>query len=661
MKRLVFKKGLVAPSIAAKITDPNEDILFFYKTPIGFKTYCGFPITTNVFLRAVMNRLMPIGPKEVKLGGKVIYYLTGSSNLTINVSAKYGACTFVSRASEVYTSQTAIEYTAPLVMPSEGYDTINFAGFKLDVTLLSGVTITPSIVYPINGQSNVDNDTIIRSSAFSSSIDGDYHKTSTWQIATDKDFTNIIFNNYIKGSVTNPLTELSLNYLNNSSFKEMELLNDTWYYVRVKHNSSNYSKPVCFKTAKTPNVIQEVGYINNPDPVANGVFGHKVCMSNNGLVCVVAACTTGINGLIYIYRRSANNFAWVLDKKIEIPGIVGNVFSFTDITLNYTGSVIVISNSAINKVCIIDRQDNLEYTVSDIPNPSGLSGVNFGYSVGVSDYGSIILISALNIAASHPTGIGTVYQYSYVNRVLNLIGEVPNPNGVYNDFFGYRIAMDELGTNVFISAPTRDSLDGLIGGGEVFQYTITGETILASYVGNLPRPPVVDNIYDVGFGSSMAKDASVLGVAIAGSNIAKTTGETLAGRFRNRVHIYSGTTFSSLSLTKTIDDGYPVENSRDKFKYAFGLQLSFLNNFKLLAISDSRPTNDNAVSIYKNYQSTGWGLVNKLYPSNDLVLNTSSYRFNISISGARASYDLIVGDGAKTTNVSSDGSIYHYN
>ena len=85
---------------------------------------------------------------------------------------------------------------------------------------------TPSITSPTNGATNQGPNVTFTSSAFASSVTGETHTSSDWQLATDAGFTNIF------ASATNDA-------VNKTSWTVNNLTANTTYYARVRYKGSS--------------------------------------------------------------------------------------------------------------------------------------------------------------------------------------------------------------------------------------------------------------------------------------------------------------------------------------------------------------------------------------------------------------------------------------
>lgn len=93
-------------------------------------------------------------------------------------------------------------------------------------TTKSSYITTPSITSPTNGATNQGPNVTFTSSAFSSTVTGETHTSSDWQLATDAGFTNIF------ASATDDA-------VNKTSWTVNNLTANTTYYARVRYKGSS--------------------------------------------------------------------------------------------------------------------------------------------------------------------------------------------------------------------------------------------------------------------------------------------------------------------------------------------------------------------------------------------------------------------------------------
>lgn len=122
--------------------------------------------------------------------------------------------------------------------------------------------VTPSIVYPSQGQTAVETAPTLTSTAFSTvPVGQDTHQSSQWQIATDAGFSNIVFDSGV--STTNKT---------NVSVPAGVLSTNTVYYTRVRHTgaiigNSAWSATRTFTTTNQSVVTPTVNISGGPTSV----------------------------------------------------------------------------------------------------------------------------------------------------------------------------------------------------------------------------------------------------------------------------------------------------------------------------------------------------------------------------------------------------------
>jgi len=119
----------------------------------------------------------------------------------------------------------------------------------------------PVIAYPSNGSTELDSIVTFESNRFSMANSYDEHATSDWQIAVDINFSNIV-------------QETSYDPNHRTTWTVSELIQNTTYYVRVRHRSifsgsSEWSNPTIFVTRSQYKPAPPV--LESPEPDSNNV------------------------------------------------------------------------------------------------------------------------------------------------------------------------------------------------------------------------------------------------------------------------------------------------------------------------------------------------------------------------------------------------------
>jgi hypothetical protein len=170
------------------------------------------------------------GPLLLNADQTAIYTITNYDTFTnYNISVVYGS---VSRIDNV------ISYTAPAANGIAGFK-INDRVFNIAIGQM--FINKPVIQSPVNLSINLDSDVTFTTSLFDVVGGNDIHASSTWQLATDAGFSNLV-----DGVINSAINKLN--------WAVTGLIQNTTYYARVKHigvssGESAYSDIVQFHTA----------------------------------------------------------------------------------------------------------------------------------------------------------------------------------------------------------------------------------------------------------------------------------------------------------------------------------------------------------------------------------------------------------------------------
>ena len=341
------------------------------------------------------------------------YIITNyDSNVAYTVSTTYGT---VSISGDTVTYQPG---------PNPGMGGFDIIGTKFDITVLDTVVSKPSITSPGGGQVNVQPTLTVAASAFGSTNPLDGHYSSSWEIATDSNFTTIVRSAYASLTELTQWTPTVLDYY-------------TDYYVRVQYQGSHSLKTSAwslvgqFRTrAVTPEVNGPTSLtVNTTDnySITNydagitydlAALGGSVSRSGN-IITYTAPSTTGGGGFqvndltvnvtitpAYIQQPSINN---------PSPGSVMN-FSFTAISNVFTTvgeadshqasswEISTLDDSTFSAPVITSYNSTTNLTSWDV---TGLSP-STQYRIRVKYFGTVITESAWSGAV----GFATVSNYA---------------------------------------------------------------------------------------------------------------------------------------------------------------------------------------------------------------------------------------------------------
>lgn len=151
---------------------------------------------------------------------------------------------------------------------------------------------TPRVLSPTEGQTVSTRTPTITSSTFITLFKGVTHKSSSWQISTTPNFSNIVWESL--NNTTN-LTSITV---------PSGILTDNTYYVRVLYTGSNsatspYSQPVSFKA---PVVTPVISFVTNTPPSINADAG-----GGGYTFSVVVTDTANNSGTNFTYQWFFNN------------------------------------------------------------------------------------------------------------------------------------------------------------------------------------------------------------------------------------------------------------------------------------------------------------------------------------------------------------------
>ena len=253
----------------------------------------------------------------VNVAGDTVIYPNQTKEYTItdyNAFSTYSAS--VSSGSVSITGST-ITLTAPSVAGSVTLTiTKDGASVPLSLTILPAGVITPTITSPTNGAINQKQTVTITANAFEWVGVEDTHASTTWQLATDALFTDIV------AQSVNDVT-------NKTSWTTPNLLVSTTYYVRVLYTgnangSSTYSSTVSFTTASSFIVISGVKW----NPTSDTYIRTGGGIANNAHIVVASQmkrCVLQSNGIVAYYLHPTDSTKKADGTAADLSGATGNV------------------------------------------------------------------------------------------------------------------------------------------------------------------------------------------------------------------------------------------------------------------------------------------------------------------------------------------------
>ena len=197
----------------------------------------------------------------------------------------------------------------------------------------------------------------------------------------------------------------------------------------------------------------------------------NIVLSSDGSIIVIAYpqasdAISGANnrGVIIIYRRIGDTAVNVVQ---QIYGLTNNVFLGAVISINATGSRIIIGSSPIsvtNGVVFVYKNDNPKsnnvWTSEEITRPVAVPNYLWGLEVSISHIGDTIAVGS-----SSSTTIGEIatYEYDYTTNNYVFTEILPTPAGGPYTGYGSVINMSYDGSEINVGCPN-------YGNGIVFVY-----------------------------------------------------------------------------------------------------------------------------------------------------------------------------------------------
>jgi hypothetical protein len=519
------------------------------------------------------------GPNELAMGTTGTYEITN-----YDYRANYNVIPY---AGSVTIEDNTIFYKAPLNLGLYGF-TINGHIFPVNVTE-PGLK-TPSIIKPINNSLDQLEAIIIFSSDFKVIGDTDEHVATSWQLAIDSEFNNIV-------------SESLLDTINKKTWAIGNLTESSIYYLRVKHHGtkyseSNWSSSSKFTTRSYFYPIAEFSKIVPLDGKAYDNFGINAGITLDDNVLVIGAYgVNSFNGAIYVYNRIDEQWIYA-DKLIPTSSKSNDYFGYAG-TINSDGTIIVagaygdddINNGAgaiyVYKKGLVGWTLAVKLYASD-----AATGDNFGFSAAISRDGNTIITSAPNDDSIR--GAGYVFFYNGTNWSQQ--AKLTASDRAANDRFGFSVAISKYSDTIIIGANGDDSSRG---SAYVFQRTngvwVQEAKLLAS-----------DGVAGDNFGYSVATSCDGNAVMVGAPNKDNNKGA---------VYVFKRSGSTWLQNNKFIAPDGAIGD-------AFGTCVSSNATGNIFAVSaindDDKGTDSGSVYVY-DHSDNSWDYKAKLVASDGAV------------------------------------------
>lgn len=237
---------------------------------------------------------------------------------------------------------------------------------------------------------------------------------------------------------------------------------------------SNGNPQVYYRSNGTYSLQQSITGVNstgNPATLVLNNNGDYLTYSNIG--------ESSSSGAVYVYNRSGNT--WSLQQKITANNAAsGDAFGYsTDI--NNSGNILVTTTpfkspsgkAGVGQVYIFTRSGNTwsQYANISGPIPTGVTGINFGYSVAINGIGDTIYIGASSDDGSSGNVLnnqGSAFVYGNINGNWTQLQKINAPITTGQLFFGGDIGINDQGTTLIVGAEGYDIPNTDVGTGYVF-------------------------------------------------------------------------------------------------------------------------------------------------------------------------------------------------
>lgn len=372
-------------------------------------------------------------------GPTVVYTRTNSTHVITNYDI---ATTYTVEAifGTVKLDKGVITY-APGSISGPGGFILNGKSFGIEVR--QATVEKASILTPITGAENMPASVTITSTSYVSSGGAGTHQATSWQLATDQDFTNIV--------------QQSANDTGNlTSWTVSALAANTQFYARCKHIGSNgvigdWSDPVSFSTRASYGAYMAQAVFLPPDGSTSSSFGSAVFVSNDCSTAVIGSEGYNNNtGAVYVYVREGSSWRYV--QKLQSPTPTANdhygyaVFTTADATYLAVGAY--GANAFIGAAYIYTRSGN-SWTLQAVLTPSDAPGSGwFGRDLVMDLTGNRIAVGCHGRWSRQ----GAVYSFyrNGTSWIQDQIITAPNP--MNDDVFGLALDMSDDGSFIVVGA-----------------------------------------------------------------------------------------------------------------------------------------------------------------------------------------------------------------
>jgi hypothetical protein len=383
-----------------------------------------------------------VGVAATVQGPTTVYTYSSSTHTITNYDI---ATTYVISATlgTVTRSGDTITYTAGSVA---GNDNLVINGKNFPITVAASYIAAPTITSPTDGATDRPASLTVTCSDYSPQGACGTHVSSTWQVATDSEFSNII-------AYTNNDSN------NKTAFNVTGLVENTTYYVRVFQTSSNgissaWSSVTTFKTRVSWGacLLQSVISATETGNAASESQPTYYVLSNDGTYAFIGMTSLNSNtGALYIFKRSGTTYS-LLTKIIPSDVQQGEGFgSAISVTPDLSYIAVGSWRYSYLRIYTLTETDTWALQAKIIATDAADGVMWVGRNLAMSDDGSILASGSIN--GNQRRGICLVYQRT--GTTWTQIQRIQPAYIADNDNFGASTCMS--GNKILVVGATQDA------------------------------------------------------------------------------------------------------------------------------------------------------------------------------------------------------------
>lgn len=284
-----------------------------------------------------LSNLRGVGGKDINLDGPTSVLPNTSNVYNITDYDSFSVYTVTTNVGTISIAEDVVTLTIPPATP-DGIVNMRVARngvqrlFSVAVDSSStGLIVTPTIISPSNGSTDVSTSVAIQASPFATIPVGGVFVSSRWQVARDAAFTDIV-------------TDTVLTTGDKTRYNPSSLVVNTTYYVRVSYTdavqTSPWSAVVSFATSSVMISKPTISILGTQSDV-----GEAPTFNSSAFVAVPAGSDSHISSTWVLRKTSDNSVVWQnlnsTGNKLSqtVPrGILSNSTSYS-MEVQYNGSL----------------------------------------------------------------------------------------------------------------------------------------------------------------------------------------------------------------------------------------------------------------------------------------------------------------------------------